>query len=653
MKKIYIVFNDKEKRYVSTTLFSNLKYVFGDYVKLITCFLDEIEPEDIADGDLFLVLYDDRVYAMKEYISSLDKVIVVSRTVQKKYMTEIFSIPDGTDVLVVNDSDESTIETANNLYQLGLNHLNLIPYVSTRDRRDYRGVKIAITPNEAMRVPDFIKTVVDIDDRYLDTATFMKIISRLGIRSETIVGNLIKYSQLIAEPGSSSNRRYVEERLKNEMLKSVVKGAPEAVILTNRTYHVEYANDKARAVFGPALTEGVCLRDLLRERFVAVMGRKDYESELFRFDDTNYMVSKTAIRMVDQVVGYSVIFNDERDIKNIGENLNQKLAKSGLVAKYSFDRVLHSSPAMNKCIERAQKVAPTDYTILITGESGTGKELMAQSIHNYSRRKNYPFVAINCAALPESLLESELFGYEKGAFTGASANGKLGLFEQASKGTVFLDEIGDMSLNLQARLLRVLQEKQVMRLGSDRMISVDIRIIAATNRDLPRAVQEGTFREDLYYRLCNIPIQLPPLRERKGDVLHLFRAFLGDQYEELTPAERESLERYRWPGNIRELRNAADYYLALGELPVTMGAAAEVEEEPVKEKSLTLRDRVLNMIRDNTSEHSGIGRTAILYRLREENVNVSDDRLRKLLSELADEGEITVGRGRTGCMACR
>ena len=316
------------------------------------------------------------------------------------------------------------------------------------------------------------------------------------------------------------------------------------------------------------------------------------------------------------------------------------------------------------CITLAKKIALTDYTILIHGESGTGKELMAQSIHNFSARKDKPFVAVNCAALPESLLESELFGYEKGAFTGASPNGKIGLFEQANHGTIFLDEIGDMSLSLQARLLRVLQEKQVTRLGSDRVINLDIRVLAATNRDLTAAVQNKEFREDLYYRLCNIPLKLPALRERKEDIAYLFRFFAGSKASRITETQFSLINAYSWPGNIRELKNAAEYFVTLGELPETVcsvtppvrsadPAAAHAETAPLPPAKQNAEELVLSIIASHTSDASGIGRVSIQHELEKLGQYLSDDKLRKLLKRMEAEGKITTGRGRTGCRIVR
>jgi DNA-binding NtrC family response regulator len=242
---------------------------------------------------------------------------------------------------------------------------------------------------------------------------------------------------------------------------------------------------------------------------------------------------------------------------------NERL-REALEGRYSFKGIIGTSPKMRAVIEAISKVCESNVSVLILGESGTGKELVARAVHFNSPRKDGPFLAINCAAIPEGLLESELFGYVKGAFTGATGN-KPGKFAQANKGTLFLDEIGDMPLGLQSRILRVLQERAFEPLGSGRLQSVDVRIVAATNKNLKAMVQEGAFREDLYFRLNVYPIQLPPLRERKEDIPQLASHFLaqsseamGRRIKGLTPSALEAMARYRWPGNVRELINCIE-----------------------------------------------------------------------------------------------
>jgi transcriptional regulator with PAS, ATPase and Fis domain len=226
--------------------------------------------------------------------------------------------------------------------------------------------------------------------------------------------------------------------------------------------------------------------------------------------------------------------------------------------------IIGSSPLLNREIDKALLIAPTDLTVLITGESGVGKEVFPQIIHQNSMRKHGPYIAVNCGAIPEGTIDSELFGHEKGSFTGA-VNDRKGYFEVADKGTIFLDEVGELPLPTQARLLRVLEYHEFIRVGSSKMQKTDVRIVAATNVDLLKAIRLGKFREDLYYRLNTVPINIPPLRDRKEDIYLLFRKFTGDFAEKyrmpaihLTDEAKGILVKYRWPGNIRELKNITE-----------------------------------------------------------------------------------------------
>ena len=256
-------------------------------------------------------------------------------------------------------------------------------------------------------------------------------------------------------------------------------------------------------------------------------------------------------------------------------------------------QLIAQDPRTLDTLRRVQKVAALDTTILLLGETGVGKEQFARFIYENSARSGQSFIGINCGAIPPTLIESELFGYERGAFTGANREGKMGVFESANKGTVFLDEIGDLPLDMQVHLLRVLQERQVKRVGGVRSISVDVRIVAATNRDLLEMVREKTFREDLYYRLNVVPIQIPPLRERKGDIKPLIQSFLTDMNKKyrfqkaFTPAAMEVMHRYAWPGNVRELENVLENLVITtpGDIIKRINLPAKFQTAPVPELS--------------------------------------------------------------------
>jgi len=279
-------------------------------------------------------------------------------------------------------------------------------------------------------------------------------------------------------------------------------------------------------------------------------GAFDYVCKPFKIDEL--------ILTVQRALSYEHVMQENETLK---ENLR---------TKYHFENLVGDSEKMLKVYALIEKVARTESTILILGESGTGKELVARALHNYSRRKEKPFVAINCAALPETLLESELFGYVKGAFTGANKF-KKGLFESAEGGTLLLDEIGSIPVDMQQKLLRVLEEREIRPVGGTRNVPVDVRIIAATNERLEGKIKKGEFREDLFYRLSVIPVELPPLRERLSDIPLLVKHFLKDMNEResreisIEPVAVSALQCYNWPGNVRELENVINRAGALCE----------------------------------------------------------------------------------------
>ncbi|MBV9502448.1 MAG: sigma-54-dependent Fis family transcriptional regulator [Acidobacteriaceae bacterium] len=334
--------------------------------------------------------------------------------------------------------------------------------------------------------------------------------------------------------------------------------------------------------------------------------------------------------VVDKVIAAQALRDENRRLR---EELDHR---------YQFDNIIGRSAAMREIFHTVERVAPTRATVLLAGESGVGKDMIARAIHQHSPRNNRAFVKINCTALPENLMESELFGYEKGAFTGATAS-KPGKFEQADGGTAFLDEIGDVPGNIQVKLLRVLQERQFERLGSNITRNVDLRVIAATNVDLRAALEEGRFREDLYYRLNVVPISIPPLRERKEDIpflaMHFIRKLasdLGSIVKDISPAAMDRLVSHSWPGNVRELENTIERSMVLASHevlessdiriePARNAAALESQQIPLLPEGETLEHWEQMMIREalrrangNKSQAArmlGLTRNALRYRL--------------------------------------
>lgn len=331
----------------------------------------------------------------------------------------------------------------------------------------------------------------------------------------------------------------------------------------------------------------------------------------------------------------------KRALENRALALQKKELEEKLEKKTSLENIIGNSSAIRKVFDEIKKVAPTKATVLITGESGVGKELVANAIHNFSQRRDKPFVKVHCAALAESLLESELFGHEKGAFTGAIER-KRGRFELSNKGSIFLDEIGEINQSIQVKLLRVLQEKQIERVGSSEPIDVDTRVIAATNKDLEKEMKEGHFREDLYYRLNVVHIFIPPLRERREDIPLLVDSFVkefsnenGKEISSIEPKARNAIYNYDWPGNIRQLRNCiesavvmtSDNILHFDDLPfkekvenevirIPMGTTMEKAEREIIIKTLIHE----NNNKKRVADILGIGRKTLYRKLQEYNI---------------------------------
>jgi len=432
----------------------------------------------------------------------------------------------------------------------------------------------------------------------------------------------------------------IEERKKGELFKIILGNANDGILAVDNKGVITAYNeavlkilnisDNKRVIVGENISTVVPKLDNRQ-----LLSNEVQEVNLLEDINSKMIVINTKKIKVDKKILGTVLFIQHVDKLQKNEiEIRQKLSKKGLVAKYDFDDILGNSDGIAKTISIAQKYANANANVLVIGETGTGKELFAQSIHKKSKRKNQPFVAINCAALPEQLLESELFGYVEGAFTGATKGGKVGLFELAHKGTLFLDEIAELPLGLQAKLLRVLQEQEIRKLGDDKIIPVDVRIIAAANVDLRQKVEENKFRQDLLYRLDILRLHIPALRYRKSDIKEITKAFLAD-YEDrgqlpihMTDEAILELIKHDWPGNIRELRNICERLIVLSsDNQITASEVREIfdclpnamdktdnPKETKKTKKLTKKEM---------AEMLGISRTTLWRKVKQANDNDS------------------------------
>ena len=359
-----------------------------------------------------------------------------------------------------------------------------------------------------------------------------------------------------------------KEKSKNNFIEIITNIMSEAVIIIDENGFIMRFNLQAEQLFFNK-DNHTKIQDLMNIEIDALLSAP--ANYVLKINDNNYVINVIPVILEEEML-YAIIINNVNYVQNMEMSIRTQNKEKGLTAKIFFDDIICKDSKTKSIIKAAKKYAKSNSTVMIYGESGTGKEIFASSIHNESLRANGPFVAINCASLNENLIESELFGYDKGAFTGASISGKKGLFEIAHNGTLFLDEIAELPLNLQSKLLRVIQEKEIMRISGNKVIPVDVRIIAATNKNLKQMVKNNLFREDLYYRLALLEINIPPLRERLDDIIPLFITFLT----EISKQENKSiywddtsiftpLLSYNWPGNVRELRNFSERIVVLYE----------------------------------------------------------------------------------------
>ena len=388
---------------------------------------------------------------------------------------------------------------------------------------------------------------------------------RIANNIEDLKNFLGKMADLISNKLKAQNKTE-ELELEKKKLEILLNGMNKAVVSIDTKGNIDKYNVKFRDIFNiddKKLKYGNIFKLLDFIKKPSTLDFEKYKTGIFYYKNQGinlkgiYNISEIVVK--NKLKGYVIDFIENKDaIKNYNK-INKDY-------KITLDNIIGNSEIMERTKQNALIAAKSNSTVLITGESGTGKELFARAIHNHSDRTDYPFVAVNCAAIPDNLLESELFGYEEGAFTGAKKGGKLGKFELAHKGTIFLDEIGDMSLHLQGKLLRILQERELDKIGGKYNIFIDVRVIAATNKNLDDLVRNGQFRQDLYYRLKVIPITLPSLRDRRSDIPLLIDYMIKEYAHKLNKdvvgveeSVRKTLVNYRWPGNVRELQNIIEY----------------------------------------------------------------------------------------------
>lgn len=636
-----------------TEIFEQLSSIIGDQVVIRSLSYDELDMNEKVVDDAILITTPVLKAKVEPYLHPACKCLVGKRTINPKQIYSLFSIPPGSEVLVVNLIFESAQDFITELHTIGVNHVKFFPYDNNKPLD--KEFKYAITPGEAHLVPPGIPNVIDVGNRFIDIVTIAEILFYL-------TGSASCYSLLISryiQDFVKVSMELTEQDMHNELLRlqmaEVIANIEDGVILTDLNRKITFHNNMALEILGCQDLIGKSINEV----FAASLSGECIENVTF-FEINGKGIYATFKEMIfsDKKKTEMIILKDITKIRSIDEQYRKENKYSGHNAKYTFSNILYKSTRIKELIEKAKNLAKTNASILITGESGTGKELFAQSIHNASLRKGLPFIAINCAALSESLLESELFGYEEGAFTGAKKGGKKGLFELAHMGTIFLDEVGDAPYSIQKKLLRVLQEKEIMRVSGDKTIPVDVRVIAATNKNLRELVEKGEFREDLYYRLNVFPIYIPSLKERKEDIEILFRYFLNvyASVQNRTPPQSNKeltdiLLDYSWPGNIRQLENVAEYMVTISsvsnniiqDIKTLLGFGSMAERQGiVNESELSFKNKeiknqavaILQILAEEKNKEILLGRFLIRQKLYSKGLNLSEQQIKSRLETL-------------------
>ncbi|WP_269478148.1 sigma 54-interacting transcriptional regulator [Hominibacterium faecale] len=611
--------------------------------------------------------------------------ILQKRDLSGQALEKVVSLPDGSNVLIVNQHMDAANETIRSFIELGINHINMRAY-APGNNIDTSQVDAVIYTGVPEDCPKLDCPYIDIGLRKISLYTIIDIIRAFDLPSDFTKAYYNDSIRLFtASCYQLQNTLEQANTLKNNFEK-ICDINNNITFVINENDEIILFNETANKYFeirDPQEIMGMDYKEVFRD-----------QPELLSYIAANVPLTDTLVTIENQKLLLSSFEMDVDKSQNKAFTLlplstlkkregmvRKKLRATGFTAKYTFDDILGSSTLMERSKKLAKVYAKTEFPVLITGESGTGKELFAQSIHNMSSRRESNFVAINFAALPETLAESELFGYMEGAFTGALKNGKAGMFELAHQGTIFLDEIGDASLPVQAKLLRVLEEKEVVRVGGTDVIPVDVRIICATNKDLQAAIREGTFREDLYYRIKVLNLRLQPLRERPEDIMEIISHLLESQQAKALanlPNIRDKLISYTWPGNARELRTAAEYMNMLSSLSdreealdmlnvyfennLQTGPLAETESpaqtgKPGREEAAVKGDyigpdliAILEAIFRLQNQGVTAGRNSICKTQSAQALQLTESKIKSRLKKLEAMGYITVGKTKQGAL---
>lgn len=664
LKKLGIVTSSSD---VGNEYKRQLLEIFNHGIDIVTYSFDMNNKESVGNVDALLISTYSQYEVLKKYIDTDVEVVISRLTLSKKGYNILKKNNMEKKAALVNLNFEMCIETIAILYQLGFDDYELIPVYPNME--SIPDLPYAITTGECDHVPVTIEAVLDLGHRVIDKNTIVDLAIALNLEDVLNEKRILGYFKTMASYNKGYEYFISQSKTSKNQFNTLLSIMDKGVLSFNHKGIIETYNEQAQKLIGlPLNFVGRHINELIPKTIIEhyLESKVELLNKLVIINDHHITVSIVPIGdrytdgKADAINGSYAILESFENQEATQNKLRLQLSDKGHVAKYSVDHIIGDSDAVNHVRELVLRMGNSHSVVLITGESGTGKELIAQAIHNASPRQHKQFIAINCAALSANLLESELFGYESGAFTGASKNGKAGIFELAHNGTLFLDEIGEMPLELQVRLLRVIQEKEVMRVGGNKLIKVDVRIVAATNRDLYSQVKNGDFRKDLYYRLNVLPINVPPLRERGKDIVLLMDYFKdkGGCCYEFSKEVINFLEGYDWEGNIRELRNSIEYFDNIGTSSITLDQLPyhmqQTLKMPSNSKQLCIEgleekeNYVLDQLYRAFKEKKKLGRKSLSDKAHQEGIFLSEYDIRGIFTTFKTLGYINTSSGRGG-----
>lgn len=657
-------------RRASVEMANQIKQFFSNHSVLVSAYcLDDLRQSTHAPvkADLAIISCDPVESVLAPYIDATTPTIVARRTLSLKAIDQLLELPAGSKALLVTKNTIGITEFMQTIQEMGISHIAIHSFL-THDYQTCSAVTTVLLADEPEQIPPWTLRTIDLGVREIELSSLIEMAKRLNHHLDVNTPLSTNYIQEIV----SRSKRFMQT-LKavdylNQQLAVVLSNIQDRVIAVDADCTIRLLNSAAldlidtasgQAAGKPLLAVIPALEKVIRPDHSFSPAGNPLAIGARTFD----VSVKTQRDKANNITGSIIFFRDVTEELKPDKEVRHNLRTRGHVAKYTFTDIIGEAPAIQAAVAGARKLAASDLNILIYGENGTGKELFAQAIHSASPRAAGPFVAANCAALPPSLLESELFGYEDGAFTGAKKGGKPGLIEQADGGTFFLDEIGDLPPEAQSRLLRVLQEKELMRVSSTRVIAVDIRVIGATNKNLYHLIGQGQFREDLFYRLFVAPLHIPPLRERGDDIALLLRHFMrayrvDERFADARLIAR--LQQHAWPGNVRELQTLVQYAATLcadkDEFLQAIVSKSNFFRQPdptlpinLAPDELPLYLDILSLFAAAKAQKLGLGRGNLGQQLRfRRGQPLNEQTIRNKMTKLKAAGFLSSGHGRQG-----